>query len=72
MIISLSRQFFFFIPLAWLMSRFMGVEGVLWAGPAGDMLAFLLVLPLVVAQFLEFKKIELVQEKNLQITGGKQ
>jgi Na+-driven multidrug efflux pump len=57
-VISLSRQFFFFIPLAWLMSRFMGVEGVLWAGPAGDILAFLLVLPLVIVQFSEFKKIE--------------
>jgi hypothetical protein len=40
------------------MSRSMGVDGVLWAGPAGDVLAFLLVLPLVIAQFSALRKID--------------
>jgi hypothetical protein len=35
---------------------------ILWAGPAGDGLAFLLALPLVLAQFRKFKKMEVIHE----------
>lgn len=41
-IISLSRQVVFLVPAAILMPRFIGVEGVLWAGPIADGLAFIL------------------------------
>lgn len=45
-IISLSKQVFFMIPLVLILPRFMGVEGVLWAGCFSDVLAFLLCLVL--------------------------
>lgn len=39
-IISLSKQVFFMIPLVLILPRFMGVEGVLWAGCWSDVLSF--------------------------------
>jgi hypothetical protein len=46
------------------MSSLMGVEGILWAGPIEDILAFLLALPLVIVQFMKFKKMDVIQEKT--------
>lgn len=43
-VISLSKQVFFMIPMTLILPRFMGVEGVLWAGCFSDILAFLLCL----------------------------
>ena len=43
-VISLSKQFFFMIPMTLILPRFLGVEGVLWAGCFSDVLAFLLCL----------------------------
>jgi putative MATE family efflux protein len=60
LVISISRQLLFFIPGMLLMSSFMGLDGILWAGPAGSILAFLLALPLVLVQFGKFKKMEAV------------
>ena len=45
-VVSLSKQVFFMIPMVLLLPRFMGVEGVLWAGCFSDVLAFLLCLVL--------------------------
>lgn len=47
-IVSLSRQIIFLVPAAVILPRFYGVEGVLWAGPAADGLAFLLSLVILV------------------------
>jgi putative MATE family efflux protein len=58
MLVSLSRQVVFYIPVMLLLSSLMGVEGILWAGPVGDTLTFLLVLPLVLFQFKKFKEME--------------
>ncbi len=43
-VISLSKQVFFMIPMTLILPRFMGVDGVLWAGCFSDILAFLLCL----------------------------
>jgi putative MATE family efflux protein len=40
--VSLSRQIVFLVPAAILLPRFLGVEGVLWAGPLADTMAFML------------------------------
>lgn len=42
MILSLSRQIVFLIPFVLLLPKRLGIEGVLWAGPAADGLAFVL------------------------------
>lgn len=41
-IVSLSRQIVFLVPAAVMLPAFLGVEGVLWAGPIADGLAFVL------------------------------
>lgn len=46
-IISLSRQVVFVIPAMIIFPMFMGVEGILWAGPAADGLAFILAVTLL-------------------------
>lgn len=53
-IISLSRQIIFLLPSIIILSRIMGVEGALWAGPVGDGMAFVLSVALVM---INWKKI---------------
>jgi Na+-driven multidrug efflux pump len=65
MVVSVSRQVLFYIPAMLIMSSFIGVEGVLWAGPIGDSLAFLLALPLAIFQFTQLKRMEAIQENRL-------
>ena len=43
-VISLSKQVFFMIPMSVILPRFLGVDGVLWAGCFSDILAFVLCL----------------------------
>ena len=57
--ISLSRQIVFLIPAVMILCNYMGIKGVLWAGPVADGLAFVFALVLIVA---EVKKINF--EKN--------
>lgn len=45
-VVSLSKQIMFMIPMVLILPRFMGVDGVLWAGCFSDVLAFLLCLVL--------------------------
>lgn len=51
--LSLSRQIVFLIPLAMAFPYFWGIDGILWAGPAADTLAFLLAF---IIMFIELKK----------------
>lgn len=46
-IVSLSRQIVFLIPSAIILPLFIGLEGVLWAGPVADGLAFILSFVLI-------------------------
>lgn len=46
-IVSLSRQIVFLLPAAVIIPQFLGVEGVLWAGPIADGLAFVLALIMI-------------------------
>lgn len=41
-LLSLSRQIIVLVPAAFLLSFVMGVEGVLWSGPAADTIAFVM------------------------------
>lgn len=49
-IISLSRQIIFFIPSILILGYLFGIEGVLYAGPFADGLAFVLALVLIVRE----------------------
>ncbi len=46
-IISLSRQILFLIPAIMVLCRYLGLKGVLWAGPVADGLAFVLALIMI-------------------------
>ena len=41
-ITSMSKQFLFILPAMLILTRLIGVEGVLWSGPVADALAFVL------------------------------
>ena len=55
-LLSLSRQFIFLIPLLLLLPLAMGIDGILIAGPISDFLALALALVFVVLQFKKMKK----------------
>ncbi len=46
-VLSLSRQVIFLIPAMFIYPMFMGVEGILWAGPTADAIAFILATTLL-------------------------
>lgn len=45
---ALSRQLIFFVPAALILPHFLGVEGVLWAGPIADFSSAVLTLLMVI------------------------
>ena len=59
-VISFSRQIIFLIPATMILCRLIGLNGVLWAGPVADGLAFVLALILVVR---EIKRLDQSGEK---------
>ena len=47
MILSLTRQVFFLIPLILILPLFMGIDGVMFAGPIADTMAFITTVILI-------------------------
>ncbi len=50
-LISLSKQIIFSIPATIILSKNMGIEGVLWSGPVSDILAFVMTILLLVVSW---------------------
>lgn len=61
-IISLSRQGFFLIPLLIIMPIFFGLNGVLYAAPIADVLACVLALSLIAKNF---NHLDRMKEENI-------
>jgi len=57
-VISISRQVVLYIPVMLAMCSLGGIEGILWTGPIVDALTFFLALPLLLVQFMKFKKMD--------------
>ncbi len=57
--ISLSRQILFLIPAVMILCNYIGIKGVLWAGPVADGLAFIFALALIL---IEIKKINHLEQ----------
>ncbi|MDO4815476.1 MAG: MATE family efflux transporter [Bacillota bacterium] len=53
---TLTRQLIYFLPCAFIMSSIMGVEGLLYAGPTGDILAAITVAVLVITEMRNLNK----------------
>lgn len=60
LMISLSRQAVFLIPLALVLSRYFGVNGALFSAPIADFFTFLLALLFVFTEFRNWKNKKLI------------
>lgn len=47
LVLSMTRQVLFLIPLVLILPLFMGIDGIMWSGPAADTIAFLVTAVLV-------------------------
>ena len=57
--LSLTRQVFFLIPLMLVLPRFFGLEGVLYAGPVADFAAFVVTLLFITIEMRAIRRMEL-------------
>ncbi len=57
-LLSMSRQIFLFIPLCLILPMFMGLEGIAFAAPVSDLIAFVISGAMVIASFHKMKKME--------------
>lgn len=63
-ILSLSRQIGFLVPALLILPRFFGVQGVLYAGPTADCLAFILAVTFAVREMKKLKNMSKEVEVN--------
>ncbi len=63
-ILSLSRQIGFLVPALLILPHFFGVQGVLYAGPTADCLAFILAVTLAVREMKKLKNMSKEVEVN--------
>ena len=56
MICTLTRQLIYFLPAAFVLGHFMGIEGLLYAGPVGDILASATIAILVAGEIRILKR----------------
>ena len=68
-ILSLSRQIIFLLPATILLPITLGVEGVLWAGPVADGLAFVIAATLLVLEVKHFGKEKIKSEALIDDTS---
>lgn len=62
MIATMTRQLIYFLPAAFILGSIMGVEGLLYAGPVGDILATITVAILIFRQMRTLNKQIKLQE----------
>lgn len=55
LLVSLSRQGLFLIPLLIILPKYLGLQGILIASPISDMLAFIISVTMVLISFRKFK-----------------
>lgn len=67
LIMSLTRQILFLVPLILILPMFFGIDGVLYAGPIGDTAASILAIVLIVREWkiLTRQERELVREPRI-------
>lgn len=62
--LSLTRQILFLLPLIIAMPLFMGIDGILYSGPIADVLAAIITIIMVLAEFRNMKKLQVVENKS--------
>lgn len=61
--LSLSRQIIFYLPFLFILPRFIGIKGALYAGPIADLLAFLLSVAFMLRKWKQMNH-EIGKERN--------
>ncbi len=61
LLLSMTRQVFFLIPLVLILPLFMGLDGILYAGPAADSIAFIVTVTLIARELGKMKHLETQQ-----------
>ena len=56
--LALTRQIIFLLPLVLILPKYMGIEGIMYAGPIADFVSFLLVIVLMIYEFRIMRKLE--------------
>ncbi len=62
-VVTLSRQLLLLVPAMLILPNFLGVEGILWAGPVADLIAFIIALALSIG---EMKHLRTISPKSTQ------
>ncbi|MBO6231376.1 MAG: MATE family efflux transporter [Ruminiclostridium sp.] len=57
-VLSLTRQIAFFLPLAVILPIFFGIDGIMYAGPCGDFMSSVIAIIMVIAEFSLMKRQE--------------
>ena len=57
-IISLTRQILFFLPLAVVLPMFMGIDGIVYAGPVSDLVSTGIAIAMTIAEFGVMHRLE--------------
>ncbi len=56
--LSMTRQIIFLLPLLMLLPKFIGIEGILYAGPISDMMAGIAAVIMARVEFKEIQRLE--------------
>ena len=61
MLLSLTRQVFFLIPLLFILPLFLGIDGIMYAGSVADAIAFLTSVFLISREMKKMKLAEIAK-----------
>ena len=59
MVLSLTRQVLFFIPLVLILPHFLGLDGIMYSAPVADGVAFVVSLIFVLREWKHLKRLEI-------------
>ena len=65
--LSLTRQILFLIPLIIILPKFMGIDGIMYAGPIADIVAAIVTLVLAYYELNNLKKLQSEQKQTASI-----
>ena len=58
LLLSMTRQVFFLIPLVLILPLFAGIDGILYAGPVADGIAFVVSVALISLEMKKMRQLE--------------
>jgi Na+-driven multidrug efflux pump len=64
-IIGMSRQLLFYLPMLFLLPRFIGLKGVFWSLPAADVLSVIFCALFMSSEWKKLKKLDAAQRESV-------